>query len=502
MKNSTKRKRMSMLLVLCMTGVLIAGCGKKNSTTGAENKTTEKTQQTNTNPTDEQKVFESLFDINNPVSIQISISDKELLKLQDDYNEYNSKKSKSPIYRKADKVTITIGDEVYEIDEVGIRLKGNTSRVPVYDEYGNPNLSHYKLSFNETFDDPDYYGDDAETWSSDEEKQARKDRTFATLKGLEMKWNKNYDNSYIREYYAYSMYRDMGILAQHVNLCSTGLNGENYGVFNIYEPVDKTFIEKNLPEEDWGGDLYKCGWTYKPCNYVKSTVTYGIEDADSSKFYNYDLKTNKKDSKNESLENLLNVVSKSDFTKEEFSKVVDTDYFVKFLATSYFAGNPDDIRNNYNNHYVYFKKSTGQAIFIPYDYDRCFGITFSWNPDGTGMTAPSPFSEKAEGKKGNQTNPMIKKSILKDGFFIDEYKTALANVAKSKWMTEDNFEEYYNLAKQNYETVLKPTIKFANAIPDNFKFSLEGTYTEEEDANMSFAEYVKRIMETYNAAIQ
>lgn len=499
-----RRKQVILLLVVCMIASLFAGCGKKKASKDSdkEKETTKKAQQANAGTADEQKLFESLFDINNPVSIQIDISDKELKKLQDDYQKYDNKKSKSPIYRKADKVTITIGDEVYEIEEVGIRLKGNTSRVPVYDEYGVPNLSHYKLSFNETFDDPDYYGDDAEVWKNDEEKQARKDRTFATLKGLEMKWNKNYDNTYLREYYAYSMFRDLNVLAPHVNLCSTGVNGQNYGVFNIYEPVDKTFIEKNLPEEDWGGELYKCGWTYKPCNYVKSTVTYGVEDADTGKFYNYDLKTNKKDSKNEQLESLLEVVSKKDFTKEDLSKVIDTDYFTKFLAISYFAGNPDDIRNDYNNHYVYFKKSTGKAIFIPYDYDRCFGITYSWNPDSTGMTAVSPFSKRAEGKQGNQTNPIINSTVVEGSLLFDEYKNALAEVAASKWMTEENFEEFYNIAKQNYESVLTPTVQFANVYPEKFTFSLDGEFTSGDEWNMSFSEYTKRIMETYNNAIK
>jgi hypothetical protein len=52
-------------------------------------------------------------------------------------------------------------------------------------------------------------------------------------------------------------------------------------------------------------------------------------------------------------------------------------------------------------------------------------------------------------------------------------------------------------AKQNYESVVVPSIEFANADNDMFKFSLEGKFTSGDDANMSFSEYAKRILEAY-----
>ena len=496
-----KKKMVIFLLVCCMVLPLMS-CGDKGGNSGKDSEPQEEVKEVNTPLTDEEKLYEGLFDINNTISIQLVIAKEELDKLQEDYERYDSMNSKSPIYRKADKAIISIGDEVYEVEEVGIRMKGNTSRVPVYDEEtGELNLSHYRLSFNETFDEVEYYGDDAKVWESVDERQARKDRTFATLKDMEVKWNKNYDDTYIREIYAYEIFRNAGILAQRVNLCSLGVNGENYGVVNIYEPVDSIFIERNLPEKDWGGDLYKCAWTFKPANYVNSSVSYGIEDKDAGLFYNYDLKTNKKESAHESISNLLEALSNPDISKEAFSDIIDTDYLTKFLAVSYFTGNPDDIRNNYNNHYIYFLKSSGKAIFIPYDYDRCLGITYEWNPDGTGMTEVSPFSDKAAAMRGNQTNPIIKKSILEGGYYIDQYKEDLAEIAKSDFWKEENFELYYEKAKQNYESIIKPTISFANADKE-FKFSLDGEFTNTDEGNMSFEEYVTRIMKTYNAAVE
>lgn len=503
------RRKLSFFMAIGMLAVSVTGCSldNKGKSTGGNSSQTNAGINSGSNAdyltTDAYQLYTDLFDLNNMVSVQLEISQEELDKLQEDYEYYEEMESKSPIYRMVDKAIISVGDKVYEIEEVGIKLKGNTSRVPVYDEKtGELNLSHYKLSFNETFDKEEYYGSDVKYWATEEERQARKDRRFATLKDLEIKWNKNYDYTFIRELYANEIFREAGVLAQKVNVCSFGINGNNYGVVNIYEPVDEIFIEKNLPQEDWGGDLFKCAWNgNKPANYVKNTGTYGIEDEDAAMFYNYDLKTNKKEATFESIIGLLDTLDNKNITAEEFESKVDKDYLMNFLAASYFIGNPDDMRNNYNNHYVYFLPSSGKAIFIPYDTDRCLGITYRWNPDQTGLTAISPFTDETSNPWMGQTNPLITKTILEGGFYIEDYKNALANVASSELWKTEKFEEYYEKAKANYEAVVNPSIKFAN-MDHQFNFSLDGTYTTGSECNMSFEEYVTRKMETYNEEIK
>ena len=39
---------------------------------------------------------------------------------------------------------------------------------------------------------------------------------------------------------------------------------KSWGVCNIYGPVDDIFLERYLPKEDLGGDLYKAAWTNNP----------------------------------------------------------------------------------------------------------------------------------------------------------------------------------------------------------------------------------------------
>lgn len=447
-------------------------------------------------PYTEEQIYSQLFDINNKIEIDVDISDKTLEQLQEDYYDYSSWGSKSPIYRKADlNITITTSSDsyTYHIDDIGIRMKGNTSRTEFYnDEEGVYNLIHFKVDFQETFDDEEYYSWDATDWGSDDDgRDARKDRTFATLEKLEFKWNRNDDGSYIREYYAYEFYRASGVLAPHTNLTSFDLGDLHQGVFMMYEPVDKIFIEKYVAEADQGGDLYKCGWTYSGAGFFRDS-SIGIENEDNGEFYNYDLKTNKKTSDNEALKNLLTVVNSNKVTKEQIAGVIDINNFLLFEACSYFVGNPDDVRNNYNNYYIYFNSSSNKMVFIPYDMDRCFGVTCGWNPTGDGMTTVSPFSKYAAGANQNQANPLYIKTVDEGGYYVKEYAEVLEQISQSEWLTADKFNSIYTIAYNNYKNDTTPNKAFYNAEGYNFKFS-----NNSDSHNMTFSQYISVKLETY-----
>ena len=457
-------------------------------------------------PYTQQEIYSQLFDINNKIVIKVNISDAELEKMQKDYDNYTGMGSKSPIYRKASvDITITTsGDSyTYHIDEVGVRMKGNTSRTDFYSrEEGKYNLIHLKLAFQETFDDSGYYGKDAKNWGDDKTaRDARKDRTFATLEKIDIKWNRNDDSTYIREYYAYEMYRAYGVLAPHTNIASVDVAGAHEGVFTIYEPVDKIFIEKYVDEKDRGGDLYKCGWTYNGATFTKD-CSIGIEDEDEGRFYNYDLKTNKKTSQNTQLKNLINVLNSGRPSKEALANVIDMDYFLKYEAVSYFAGSPDDLRNNYNNYYIYFLKSSGKVVFIPCDLDRCFGVTSGWNPSGNGMTDINPFSKYAAGANSRQPNPLYIYTVDEGGYYVSEFGEALKKIAAGNWLTTANFDKYYYKAYNNYSSDTKPSENYHNAGGYNFTFSNTASNgLNSNDKNASFKEYADAKMTAYNKYI-
>ena len=437
---------------------------------------------------DEQElaIYNALFDVNNKISVKVTIAQEEIEKIQADYKRYN----KSPIYRIAEKVTFDIGGQIYEIEDVGIRMKGNTSRRDLYGDDGRFFLTHFRLSFDETFDDEEFYGSEARVWESEEEKEARKDRTFATLSSMELKYNGTFDYTYTCELYAHEFFINNGVLAQKCNKAAYNMSDIDFGIYTIYEPVDKTFIKRNLSEEDWDGDLYKVQWTYQPGDYSFG-CSYGIEDETKNEFYNFDLKTNKKSSDHSSLRNLIDVLNTKQ-NKEDLESVVDVNYFLKFAATSYFAGCADDMRNNFNNHYVYFKKSDGKAIFIPYDYDRCFGHANGYNPGDQCLTNFSPFDPYAAGSRfGAPVNPIFMQTVTLSGYYLDEYKAELNKLMDGEWLTYDKFLSYYNKIEGNYKDLAVPTYNFKSLDEQSLAFRDNNI-----NGNMHFDKYVEAIKKT------
>lgn len=440
---------------------------------------------------DEMILFEELFSYENHVSLYLDISNSELKKIQKDYEKYSSMGSKSPIYRMADlHVTITKPDGTqwkFIIEQVGVRMKGNTSRTSFYsDSNGMYNLVHFKISFKETFDDEEYYGGDALVWADSAARKARKNRTFATLEKIDMRWNKNEDSTHIRELYSYEIYREMGVLAPHTNLASVDIGKDHAGVWLFYEPIDDIFLEKNLPAEALGGDLYKLGWTSEGATFT-SFSSYGVEDEDAVKFYVYDLKTNKKTSDHSSLRNLISTINSNSCNKTSFASVVDVDNFLLFAAVSYMMGNPDDLRNNYNNCYIYFRADNGKMMIIPYDTDRGLGVNKDWNPSGNHMTEDSPYSNKAIGNGSNQKNPLFTKGILNSSFYMNEYTEVLKTVASDDLFKISTFEEYYLRAKNLYKNDTTTSKQYSNG-GRGISFNVSTS----NGSNMSYSNYITK----------
>lgn len=493
-------------------------------------------------PYTEDELYQQLFDIHNKVTVDLDMSNEEMAKLQSDYEE----NSNSPIYRMGN-VTFTITQEngtvsSYLIKEVGIRMKGNMTRTDFFNPSTNKvyDLIHFKISFKETFDDEadgyakgEYYinQDGSNKWKETEEGKAarkvRKDRTFAGVQKLDLKWNGNYDNTYLREYYAYKIFNSEGIWAPQMNLASMNFgdvsadNVYHMGVYSIHECIDETFINRHLKDspEDQGGDLYKAAWTMNGADFTEST-SIGISDDFTGTKYNYDLKTNKKTSDYSSLKNAISTLNSPGVTKEKFESVVDINNFIKFAAVSYFMGNPDDIRNNFNNYYVYVYPSTsskaGKIVLIPYDYDRCLGVTCGWNPDGTGMTDVSPVSTMAVGNNRSQSNPLFIYSVGQNGYYLEEYKKALEEVASNELFTAEAFENEFNIAKNYYadDAAISDNLELVDFNSTagggrwtseerkaKFVFTLDDDATQEDysssRSNITYSNYVSAIKNNY-----
>lgn len=441
---------------------------------------------------DQQALYDELFDLNSTVQIDVNISKSELAKIQHDFEYYSAKNAKSPIFRKADSVTFTINGKKYVIEEVGLRMKGSSSKNSYYNDlFGIYNNVHFNMSFSQTFDNEKYYSLDAKVWKNEEEREKRKNRTFATLERLELKWNSTADNTYVRSTYVGEMFKDFGIYAQKCRLADYRMGGCKMGVYRFFEPIDETFIKRYMPEEDWGGDLYKVRCTDNMPAHYSLENTYGICDRGEAVFYNFDLKTNKDTSTHESMKKLLETINKESVTREELDEVADIDSLALFCAINFVTGNQDDMRNNYNNHYVYFRKSDGKAYFIPYDCEVCMGNTYAWDPSSSSLTASSPYEDYNLRYHANQENKLLRQIVIEDGYYVDKYTEYLRNICESRWMTEQNYLKYYNICEKNYSDRVISERNFSSTSGMNLQFSMEGG--DKYNGNMSINDFMTKM---------
>lgn len=481
-------------------------------------------------PFSDEEIYNQLFDLNNIISVSIDIPEIEIKKMQSDFEENEN----TPIYRMANlKISIETPDQKkysYYIDEIGIRLKGNKSKGNIYNEQkGIQNLNHFKIKINETFDDVkdgylenEYYIDESgKSTLSEEGKNIRKNRTFANMEKIDLKWNRNFDTTFIREIYAFKLFREnkiaapnIGLATMNINIKENEKNSEYLGVYTIHEVIDKKFIDNNLLNDNneylinknadyKDKDLYKAKWSNINGFWIGANLTkdssYGIEDDFNQKSYNYNLKTNKKKSDFSSIKNLIDGINNVN-SKEDIEKYVDINYFIKFAAVSYVTGNVDDIKNNYNNYYLYFYNDNDveKMIIIPYDYDISFGINLnnqiSLNDYKDPVSNYTYYYLKQE-------NPLYNYTIGEDGYFLEEYKKALKEVINSDLLNIKKFKKDYDIAKKNYSDKTTLYKNFDNILTirstpnlekDSFYFTLDETNdikklntTNVKDTNMN-----------------
>lgn len=433
--------------------------------------------------------FDDFFNPYNKVSIQIDISDSELQKLENDFDAERPQQ-KTEKYRHAEKVTISLTNEgntfVWEFDDVGIRQKGNMSRNHILID-GEIQTFHVKLSFDETWDDPNIYSaSELTTWTSEADRLAREDRNFLGLSGLDTKWNACYDETNVKEIYASMLYRANGIISQHVTLgemsmTTTSGKTKNMGLFRIFEPASKSLIKRSLKNDSfinmaaWSeekiatngvsnssyGDLYKCSYGYGNGSYGNGadlTVSsgegnrIGVNSADGSYVPVYNRKTNM-DAGDDSvrLRTCLTNINSSDYAT--IDSYVDLRYLAVEEAVSYMLGNPDDLRNNSNNYMIYLRRTDGKMIIIPIDYDRCFGTGGStWNPDGNNMTKAEVFSLTAQGKQSETKVKLLKNTFLSSttNYAKAVYLNQVKAIKASSWWNLSTFETLYSAFKNTY----------------------------------------------------
>jgi spore coat protein CotH len=436
-------------------------------------------------PSPNSQAYLDFWSATSTVQIEMVIA-KENLKAVETYGQ-----EKNGIYNEyyfPINLTITVNELVYTFEEVGIRQKGNIfSRGPFLNESGAIEMPfHFRLSFHETFDESFYEPlGIKKTWQKEDPLyKARNNRRFLGMKSLEFKWNRSADPSMINQVFAAKTFADFGVIAPRSTLgalrIQTETLGTNMGVYIINEAVDEIFIARHFTGAAAKGDLYKALWpvnlrlldmatfdgtsgtyTFKP-SYV------GIEDTEASYHPTYDLKTNKKTSTHQALMTLVKTlhdlrIEPVSVIEATLPTVVDIPSFLNYAAISYLIGNPDDMRNNTNNTYIYFDGVTKRAYFIPYDNDWSLGVT--WHENLTTWTATKGPLSPLDSFENIIRNPLYWYTIFPNtpnglsstyrlvSTFQTQYTTRLQTVMQQDGFTLNAYQSLFEQYQLTYGSV-------------------------------------------------
>ncbi|MEM8567663.1 MAG: CotH kinase family protein [Bacteroidota bacterium] len=300
--------------------------------------------------------------------------------------------------------------------DVGIRLRGNTSRY-------HPKKS-LKIKFKE-------YGGEK----------------FYNHKSFNLKAENN-DPSFVREMLSLKLFRDANVAAARTHHTKVFLNGVYMGLYLNVEQIDDEFTDTRYGEED--GNLYKChyGASLESDNDIYDNVIFELE-------------TNKTANDRSRLEQFiqdLNLKQGGSF-ETLINETFEIDRFLKYLAVEALTGHWDGYSYNQNNFYLYENTQSGKIEFIPYDVDNTFGI--DWIPDDWANRDVLNWAIEDEER------PLVKK-ILSRPVYFNRYAYELKMLLNS-YFTEEQLYPQFDF----YQDLLAEAVEEDNYFPRTFGFDLD-----------------------------
>lgn len=226
------------------------------------------------------------------------------------------------------------GQHFDTIFNVGIRLRGNTSRVSA--------KKSFKIKFNH-FGSGKFYG----------------------LSDLNLNGEHN-DPSIVRSKLSWDMMKMAGIEAPRSNHVALYINNEYRGLYINVEHIDNDYISDR--NKDPEGQLFKCfyGCSFvnngnNPNNYSR-TVYHAENNEDNPDYY----------ALMEFIQALNNTGS-TDY-RCQLEALFDVDDYIKRMAMEVLLGHWDNPIYNKNNAYLYRNTKTGKFELWSYDIDNTYGI--------------------------------------------------------------------------------------------------------------------------------
>ena len=412
---------------------------------------------------------------------------------------------------------------------VGLRMKGNFSRTEFINHDGMfEQLINLKVSFA----------------SNNANDIRHPNQPFLGMQRLDLKWNRNFDHTHVRQVFAHKLFHDYLPLVSQATLggikfIQTGVSEvhrqQYLGMYTITEPVDQSFLVRRFgtgPASQ--GNLYKVLYsptgpadflrtnaiTSNGTSHIQTGNKIGVENNPLDYHPTYDLKTNTRVPNFSDMVNLIGELNASSDVnsfayRQRIEAIVDIPSFIMMEAIAYFIGNPDDFRNNYNNLYIYFSPTNGKAYFIPYDLDRGFGSHGNWDPTlqnqfGPSLTRVTPFQDHLLKSQNNpRMNPLHRLTVFQTAYsgYRQMYVQALATIYQSHWLTANHqlyTGTFYDLHQAYRSTYAPSSQPLFNVQPTGIGIQeayVPFSLTQTTLANVTYQTYLQAKLTTYSASL-
>ena len=324
---------------------------------------------------------------------------------------------------------------VYQRDSVGLRPRGNTSRVRPEGDYGEPHRSsgadwhhaHFGVRFT---------------------KHATGERFFGSDRVI-LKWHKC-DPMYCREVYCYDLFHRFGVWAAPRSCyCRLTIHVEGdtspayFGIYELVENPRKGWLHDHAKQghiADENGNLWKASWG---ATLSDPDASMGAPESNKEQ-YTYELKTNKTAfaSARQELRDFINgmtpLKSGSAELQQWLEQHMDVDLFLRAYAVNVMVGMWDDYWINSNNYYFYFD-SNHRFYFIPFDYDNTLGT------DGMGID-PGRQDMLNWGSRGGDR--ILMRKVLSIPEYENRYKRYIKDLAAgdfAKEASQQRIRQWHNL---------------------------------------------------------
>lgn len=313
--------------------------------------------------------------------------------------------------------------------DVGIRLRGNTSR------------NHPKKSFKIKFKE---FGGEK----------------FFDLKKFNLKAEVN-DPTLLREMMALRAFRDFEVPAARSHLVELYINNEYMGLYLNVEQIDDEFVQRRFDYD--GGNIYKCQWSGGKGPNLEN-------DGQIHDNGRYELETNKEINDRSKLDNFVEVLNTtpSSSLATELEKVFNVDRYIRYLAVEALVGHWDGYSYNKNNFYLYENDTTGLVEFIVYDVDNTFGIDWVERDWGTRDILDWV-------RHGGDPRPLSHK-ILEVSAYYERYRRYIDELLKTAFSTS-----YYYPQFDSYEVMLADAIGRDDYYPLSFGFTVADFHSNFDD---------------------